>query len=411
MSNVMKLSELLARAVIVETYEAVAVVREVADRVMDAANTSLAVPDLDQIELSPEGQISIRAGGKVGDPVRRLGQLLQAMLAQSTPPVQVRLVISQATAPEPAYASVREYSDALAYSERRDRAGIIRALRSRADGSPEVSQLGPAPTLDAIAPLADAPPTLPARDDRSGLRRRAVRIAALAVVLSMACTAVITYARPGKLRQGRDEMSVAVVKASDAMGSALVSGVSAVSDRVGLGRLVAAETAQPEAAPALAKTLRPVKMSGRTEPRAATAQVAGGWTVMAFDLGWAPKEDPVNVPSGAVAGGDESSVATERDATGDGAIYAQGSEGVEPPEGRRPQLPSRLPDNLDRHNLGRIELLILENGTVESVKLLNPRPTVHDAMMLSAAKTWEFSPAMKDGRPVKYRKTVWMSVQ
>jgi hypothetical protein len=56
-------------------------------------------------------------------------------------------------------------------------------------------------------------------------------------------------------------------------------------------------------------------------------------------------------------------------------------------------------------------MTILEDGTVESVKLLGKRHTVHDAMMLSAAKAWEFQPALKDGHPVKYRKTVWMAVQ
>jgi hypothetical protein len=31
--------------------------------------------------------------------------------------------------------------------------------------------------------------------------------------------------------------------------------------------------------------------------------------------------------------------------------------------------------------------------------------------MLSAAKAWEFRPALKDGRAVKYRKVVWMARQ
>jgi hypothetical protein len=29
-------------------------------------------------------------------------------------------------------------------------------------------------------------------------------------------------------------------------------------------------------------------------------------------------------------------------------------------------------------------------------------------MSLSAAKTWRFQPAIKDGQPVRYRKTVWL---
>ncbi len=32
-------------------------------------------------------------------------------------------------------------------------------------------------------------------------------------------------------------------------------------------------------------------------------------------------------------------------------------------------------------------------------------------MLLSAAKAWTFSPAMKDGKPVGYRKLVWLVLQ
>src|SRR3954449_1170420 len=120
----MRLSELLVREAVVHTHEAIAVVREVADRVMDSG---IGVPDPADIELSSTGQIRLTARAKDEEPVRRLGQLLQALLVHSSPPVQVRLAISQATAPEPAYNSVAEYSTALAFFERPDRAGVIRA--------------------------------------------------------------------------------------------------------------------------------------------------------------------------------------------------------------------------------------------------------------------------------------------
>jgi hypothetical protein len=32
-------------------------------------------------------------------------------------------------------------------------------------------------------------------------------------------------------------------------------------------------------------------------------------------------------------------------------------------------------------------------------------------MWLSAIKAWQFQPAMKDGRPVRYLKTVWIAPQ
>ena len=50
---------------------------------------------------APTGRSISRAPSETTEPVRRLGQLLQALLAQSEPPVQLRLMVSQATAPEP----------------------------------------------------------------------------------------------------------------------------------------------------------------------------------------------------------------------------------------------------------------------------------------------------------------------
>ena len=78
------------------------------------------------------------------------------------------------------------------------------------------------------------------------------------------------------------------------------------------------------------------------------------------------------------------------------------------PVGLRPQLPQTLPAGVRAEELTRIELIILTDGTVESVKLLDPPRTVHASMLLSAAKAWEFEPAKRNGVPVKYRKTVWV---
>ena len=92
-------------------------------------------------------------------------------------------------------------------------------------------------------------------------------------------------------------------------------------------------------------------------------------------------------------------------------VYSPASAGVVPPVGIRPQLPRELPAHIDKNQLGRIELVVLPNGTVGSVKLLDLPHNVHEAMFLSAVKAWEFRPAMKDGRPVSYRKVIWMAFQ
>jgi hypothetical protein len=90
----------------------------------------------------------------------------------------------------------------------------------------------------------------------------------------------------------------------------------------------------------------------------------------------------------------------------DPAIYSPRSEGVSSPVAVRPQLPRELPPDVNRSELRLIELVISPIGTVESVKLIGVPRNVHDSMMLSAAKAWVFRPAVKDGVPVRYRKTV-----
>jgi hypothetical protein len=74
-------------------------------------------------------------------------------------------------------------------------------------------------------------------------------------------------------------------------------------------------------------------------------------------------------------------------------------------------LPRELPANLPTERLSRVELIVSEAGTVDSVKLFGTPHTVHDFMFLSAAKAWQFHPALKDGVPVRYRKTVWIASQ
>jgi TonB family protein len=89
-------------------------------------------------------------------------------------------------------------------------------------------------------------------------------------------------------------------------------------------------------------------------------------------------------------------------------VYSAGSNGVEPPIGIRPQLARELPTALKPEDLARVELVIGTDGSIESARLLDPPRNVIDSLVVSAAKAWSFEPAMKDGHPVRYRKTVWV---
>lgn len=202
-----------------------------------------------------------------------------------------------------------------------------------------------------------------------------------------------------------DLPSVAL-KASDAVGTALVAGLSSVSERVGLGRpqdspgsTPAAPVEPPaSAAPGVTTTRKPDK----------TAQLP---RLQLFELGPSDRSEIETDLSSSVSETAPSAPRASPAEALDGAIYTREDAEVVEPVGLRPQLPRALPPNISRDKISQIELLILPDGTVASVKLLGAPRNVHESMLLSAAKAWQFQPALKHGRPVAYRKRVWLVLQ
>ena len=54
-------------------------------------------------------------------------------------------------------------------------------------------------------------------------------------------------------------------------------------------------------------------------------------------------------------------------------------------------------------DMNTMELIVSELGRVEEVRLLTPAKRMTDMLLLSGAKTWRFSPAVRNGQPVRYR--------
>ena len=60
---------------------------------------------------------------------------------------------------------------------------------------------------------------------------------------------------------------------------------------------------------------------------------------------------------------------------------------------------------------GRLELVIDESGAVESAVMSQSVSQQYDAMVLNAAKAWHYRPATANGEPVKFRKTVTITIK
>lgn len=421
----LKLSDILGSGEPLQWYESVALVREVVERQLEGSDERPVVPALHQVQLSADGEVTLLGGNVVDEPVRRMGQMLQAILSHSDPPVQLRLIASQATAPAPAYGSLREYSEALLFFERPGRSAILQALYARAAAAvSNGTTLGHAPTLDEIAPLPSKKnqPDPVKRITVTISRRRRALAAVSVVALLLGCAAAVKYSRTPSGVSRLNTITADTVQVSDRIGGAVLAAVSTVTDRVGLGRVVPAGTSgAPAAIPPPAKKAEAEQKRPQQQKRLPiNPSRLESKPLLAFDLELPPAHAPASASTASESTG-EPAIETAAPASKrpiatagyspDLTIYSPDSRGVSAPVGVKPQLPRRLPAELDPNGLGRIELIVSTDGTVESVRLLKAPRSVHDSMFLSAAKAWQFQPALKDGFPVRYRKTVWIAPQ
>lgn len=406
MIDSLPLSDVLARRLNLEWYEGVAILRAVAERLLEHRGASVCMPELHQIELAADGTVAIAGGVAAKEPVRRLGQVLQAMLTDAEVPVQLRLIVSQATAPMPSYSSLADFDRALGYFERPGRAAVLEALFARSQAAAAVTAVDVAMTLDRIAPLPDAKPAgEPVQEHRKNSRRLIGIAAAVLAVLALSGAAVL-YARAGGTTVRGQQISHTAAAAADVVGAVMMSGVSAVSDRIGLGRLVPADAAAQPAAPQAAQTPAPRRNTKPARSADIDKPVGNLWsrTIVVYD-----PPDRLETTNEWPAGAEI--VHLSPAAPIDMEVYAPGTDGVSPPVALRAQLPRQLPPTVDPATLSRIELVIARDGTVESARLLGTRRDVLGAMLLSAAKAWEYQPAMKDGFAVRYRKTILVSFE
>jgi TonB family protein len=165
-----------------------------------------------------------------------------------------------------------------------------------------------------------------------------------------------------------------------------------------LSTLAAPPSPAPAPAPAPAQASVPAGTQGSARPPTpGTVRPAAPGTVRPATQG-----SPPPATTGAVA-----TAPLVADAN---RIYSASDTGVVPPVTLKQALPA-LPAQLIAMNQGVLELVIDEQGKVESAVL---RASVHpryDALLLDTAKSWRYEPAMRGGVPVKYRKLVQISLR
>ena len=94
---------------------------------------------------------------------------------------------------------------------------------------------------------------------------------------------------------------------------------------------------------------------------------------------------------------------TDSGAAPAGRVFTQGDPQVTPAVLIRPHLPDQPPPGVPEEQIGTLEFVVGESGAVEHVRLISPANRFQERMLVAAAKTWQFQPAMRDGRPVRFR--------
>ncbi len=91
-------------------------------------------------------------------------------------------------------------------------------------------------------------------------------------------------------------------------------------------------------------------------------------------------------------------------------VYTGGESGITPPAVINQALPP-FPGQIVIPRTGKLDLVIDEAGAVESATISGSVTPTYDAMVLTATRAWRYRPATVNGAPVKFRKTVQITIK
>jgi hypothetical protein len=395
-AELFSLRDVIDRGVKVHWDEAVAVVEEFCVSAIEAAGENSAVPELDDVLFGGDGRVSIRRTRGDTNPAAA-GRMLHALLSNAEVPMALRLFITQSTAQD-AHRSLREFASGLAYFGKPDRRRLVqdvhaRCLQARPGGAGvPAAAPPPLPKLESESPASA----------RQSSKRRIAKWAFAVAACGIAGSGVWLW------NGGRS--------AHEVQGSAARVLSEAADVVVDLGEQVRNAFNSTAAAPAAAAVtsnqrregVRPVRR--RSTPAADRVEAAprplasrqllkrGGGSQLSVAV-------PNTVGFEPPAADDPTTLEGEQ-----ATVYSSADRDVEPPVLLLPQLTPPLARTGASTVVNRMTLVVSPEGTVERVQLVEGPARMIDMMLLSGAKTWRFTPAFKDGEPVRYRAVISWAV-
>jgi hypothetical protein len=388
MQNQFRLDDLLARDVVPQWFEGVAIIQLICRQLHGRGLENARFPRPEHILIAIGGSVTT-TGESDERPVEAAAHVLGLMLGNDVP-VRLRLSITQATVPD-GYASLAQFSEALAYFERPNPEAIVESFRQRAMAAVR-REVAPPPVRIETAPVREKQPAPSPVAARSGVSRLALIAATFA---ALACATIWLMGQ--KVANGQTATATTAEKAETEPPKTRTKNITT--------------SAQQHNIIPLAAPVSPLVATRESAPRS-VVESAPKLQVIATTLSYAY---PESLPDAAIA---SLSATTQTDiVTADHAvlldptervsdrIYSQSDSQVMVPVSVYPKLPNEPPGP---RVAGRtlLELTIAADGLVERVRMLSAPRNIHEFMLVSAAKAWRFEPARLDGRPVRFRQTL-----
>jgi len=166
----------------------------------------------------------------------------------------------------------------------------------------------------------------------------------------------------------------------------------------------ASTPAKPSNPPVVVNASRTTNASAARSPQLARNRVQSPTAGIARPAATASQPDRLAVAAPPAAAQATAAAAPAAEATAavvDDTIYSAQDRDVIPP-----QTDEKLPGpaiSAWTTRTNEMEVIVSQTGAVERVRLVTPPQRMPDMFALSRAKVWMFKPAMKDGRPVRYR--------
>jgi hypothetical protein len=435
-STQVRLSDLTDLGVPVAWHEAVAVIRVVAQLLLLDPH---AEPDATRVWLYDDGTLRIEppprrrtppvAGGPAGltwppaddeiddvlamevardgalRPVRDTpGQLvaaLAALLATLLPPSAPEglRALAATDRSDTGAADVDRFLAAVTFFARPDDDTELRGLASRAIAAHEAAERSAA--LRALTERARAAPPAPAAAPAAAPRRR-LAIAAATAGAGLVLAGVVA-AGWWVAQQPSGTSSVTPPPVTDASTPRAGARPSA-PERGAARRRRPAQTVTAERPPSVSTSIEPAGERRPIADRSAPALPAGS-TVDADDRASriTDREAAVREETAAVGAAPAGPGPATSEGVDEGRIYDARDPGVAPPTPVRTHMPKRPLTGVSLQPPGTLELIVDEDGGVLLARLVPTSARLQDRVMVSAAKTWRFTPARRDGQPVRYR--------